>query len=102
MALSQISLDPETLLGRQFSLPPLPEVAVRLLDMMSSELVTAAEVGQLVGPDPGLAAELLKVVNSAYYGLAREIRDVKTAVAYLGLAKTGRIVMVSSVRADVA
>ena len=97
MALERIVLDPDALLGRQFTLPPLPAVAVKLLDTMASDLTTAKEVGELIGADVGLAAEVLKVVNSAYYGLAREIRDVKTAVAYLGLAKIGRIVMVSSV-----
>jgi HD-like signal output (HDOD) protein len=97
MTLTQIDLDPETLLERQFTLPALPELAVKLLRTLSNDLTTAGEVARLIGADPGLAAEVLKVVNSAYYGLALEVRDIKTAVAYLGLAQIHRVVMVSSV-----
>lgn len=97
MPLTRIALDEESLLGRQFTLPPLPQVAVKVLDSIASDDASAGEIGELIGTDPALAAEVLKVVNSAYYALAREIRDVKSAVAYLGLAKINNIVMVTSV-----
>ena len=101
MTPTPIALGPDTL-QRQFTLPPLPEVAAKLLDTMSSDLTTARDVGELIGADPGLAADVLKIVNSACYGLAREIRDVTTTVAYLGLAKISQIVMVSSVMQVIA
>jgi HD-like signal output (HDOD) protein len=97
MTLTPISLEADSILERQFTLPPLPELALKLIETLSNDLTTAKEVADLIGADPGLAAEVLKVVNSAYYGLALEIRDIKTAVAYLGLAQINRIVMVSSV-----
>ena len=59
------------------------------------QFTDAREVAELVGANPDLAAGVLKVVNSAYYGLAGEIRDVKTAIAYLGLAQINRIVQVT-------
>lgn len=57
----------------------------------------AAAVADLVSSDPGLVAELLKVVNSAYYGLQRANNQVSHAVAYLGLDQIQRIVLSVSV-----
>lgn len=47
--------------------------------------------------DASLVAEVLKVVNSAYYGLPRDIREVEVAIAYLGLREIHHLVLSSSV-----
>ena len=85
------------LLKQHFTLPPLPEIVARLMEMMAGDAGDAGEVADLVTSDPGLVAELLKLVNSAYYGLPRAINQVRHAVAYLGLAQIQRIVLSASV-----
>lgn len=87
----------DRILERHFTLPPLPEATLRLLAIMENDTVDAAEVAELMRTDPGLVAEALKIVNSAYYGLPRSINDVRHAVAYLGLAQIQRIVLSVSV-----
>jgi HD-like signal output (HDOD) protein len=47
--------------------------------------VPLKEVGDIVGRDVGISAKVLQLVNSAFFGLAREITTVQAAVGYLGL-----------------
>jgi len=46
---------------------------------------SVAEVAALVGRQPGLAAKVLRVANSAFYGLARTVGTIDRAVVVLGL-----------------
>ena len=47
----------------------------------------------IIKKDPGVVAEVLKIVNSAYYGLSTEIGNVSHAVAYMGINEVYRIVL---------
>jgi HD-like signal output (HDOD) protein len=48
---------------------------------------------RLISADPSLVAQILKVINSAYYGIPREIGDLRFAIAYLGLNEIYRLVL---------
>jgi len=54
-------------------------------------------VTELIKVEPALLAQVLKVVNSAYYGLPGEITNVRVAIAYLGLNEIYRMVLSLSV-----
>jgi HD-like signal output (HDOD) protein len=56
-----------------------------------------ATVAQLISGEPALLAQVLKVVNSAYYGLPGEVTNVRVAIAYLGLNEIYRMVLSLSV-----
>jgi HD-like signal output (HDOD) protein len=86
-----------SLAAERFALPPLPQVVQRLLELLRSGQACAPEVATVLSADPGLVAEVLKIVNSAYYGLPRQIGEVKHAVAYLGLAEVERLVLMATV-----
>jgi HD-like signal output (HDOD) protein len=51
------------------------------------------KVAELISSDPAILAQVLKIVNSAYYGLPREIGDVRFAIAFLGLNEIYRMVL---------
>ncbi len=93
MSRPAIPADPEAMLKQHFSLPALPTVVQRLLDALSSGKSSAVEIAALLSVDAGLVAQIMKVVNSAYYGLPTPIREIKHAVAYLGLAEIKRIAL---------
>lgn len=97
MELPPIEIDPKTFLKEHFVLPPLPEILTSLMDAINSGKTTAKEIAELVKSDAGMVAQVLKVVNSAYYGLPRHISDVTHAVAYLGFGEIYRIVLTISV-----
>ncbi|MCK4547286.1 MAG: HDOD domain-containing protein [Candidatus Eisenbacteria sp.] len=96
-ALAPIEIDPRTFLKDHCTLPTLPEVVGQIQDMMQDENVVIARVADLISSDPALLAQTLKVVNSAYYGLPREITNPQVAIAFLGLNEVYRMVLSLSV-----
>lgn len=58
--------------------------AMRLLAEVSKNAVDFDAVAAIIKQDMGLTLKILKLVNSAYFGLAKEITDIKKAVVYLG------------------
>ncbi len=67
------------------SLPSAPEVYLKLTAALADPEISAKEVGQIVEQDMGLAAKILQVVNSAYFGLPREMSHIHEAVSFLGI-----------------
>jgi putative nucleotidyltransferase with HDIG domain len=55
------------------------------------------EISDLIIMDPSLTANLLKVSNSAYFGLSRKIESVRDAMSLLGLDHVVDLVLVSSI-----
>lgn len=91
--LPPIHIDPETFLTQHCTLPVLPVVITHLQEVIYSDSVSVRKVADLISSDPSMVAQVLKIVNSAYYSLPREIADVKLAVAYLGINEVYRITL---------
>ena len=69
----------------------------QILQMLSSPDATVRQVARVVETDPGLSTSVLKVVNSAYYGLKSAVGSVPDACALLGLRDLGSICLGASV-----
>ena len=95
--LKPIEIDPKTFLREHCSLPALPEAVIRIQGMMQDSATDSAMVAQTISGDPALVAQVLTVVNSAYYSLPKTTSNVKYAVAYLGLSAIQRIVISAGV-----
>jgi putative nucleotidyltransferase with HDIG domain len=67
---------------RRFAL--LPEVTLRIVDIVSKDSGDAADLHRAISTDPALCLRLLKVANSAFYGLPRPITSIDRAVVLLG------------------
>ena len=96
-ALAPIEIDPKTFLRDHCSLPALPEVVSKIQRLIHDDHADMATVADLISGEPALVAQVLKIVNSAYYGLSREIGNVKFAIAFLGLNEIYRMVLALSV-----
>jgi len=72
------------LVGRMHQLPAIPRVYAELTQILSNKDPTAAQVAAVVSRDTAIAAKVLHVVNSAFFGLGRTITKMEHAVAYLG------------------
>ncbi len=94
--LSPIDINTQDFL-EHFSLPVLPEVLAKVQEAMRSDYVSIRSVANHLSLDASLVAEVLKIVNSAYYGLPRDISEVEVAIAYLGLREIHHLVLTSSV-----
>ena len=66
-------------------LPVLPRAFTRITDELSKGEPSPKLVGEIVAEDAGLTANILKLVNSAYFGLARPISTPQQAVIILGV-----------------
>jgi putative nucleotidyltransferase with HDIG domain len=74
-------------------LPPFPAVALQLLRLLDDEDVTMRQIVNLLRVDPALSAEILRVSNSALYGLSRRIDNVSHAVVVLGTEVVKRLAL---------
>jgi len=66
-------------------LPPCPAIVVGLIQALQQTDTTISDIARFISADASLTMRLLKVVNSAYYGLARKVNSVDEAAFRLGL-----------------
>lgn len=90
----------EPLLKQAGELPSLPEVYIRVTELLETESSTGIKIGEAVQSDPTLTARILKLINSAYYGLQNPVTSIPQAVTLLGRQQL-RQVLVGSVLAGV-
>lgn len=95
--LPPLQIDPETFLHQHCELPPLPPLVRRVQSMCRDSDTHVRDVVELISSDPALVAQILKVVNSAYYGLPQEVSKLQFAVVFLGLNEIYRLVLSLSV-----
>lgn len=62
-------------------LPPMPEMASRVLALQSDPDASVADLVKLVEQDPSLAAQTMRFANSAYFGYQGRVADLKVAIA---------------------
>ncbi|HEV7297839.1 MAG TPA: HDOD domain-containing protein [Tepidisphaeraceae bacterium] len=74
-------------------IPPLPRAVHNILRELNSMGSTARSVASIVGTEPILVASILRMVNSAAFGLRREILSLEEAVAYLGFSTVKALVV---------
>lgn len=65
-------------------LPALPHSAIALLQLSQREDVGPPEFAKPIEADPGLMGQVLKFVNSSYFGFSREIMSVQQALTLVG------------------
>lgn len=66
-------------------LPPLPDTALKVLKMADDPAISARDIGHTISADIALTSQLLKIANSAYYGMPRKVSTVSEAVLILGM-----------------
>lgn len=79
-------------------IPTPPHAALRVIQACADDKVDANRLSGLIGGDPVLTAELLRVVNSAFYSLGREVRSIAQAVTIIGQRALRNLVLCISVR----
>ncbi|MFT5233991.1 MAG: HD-like signal output (HDOD) protein [Candidatus Krumholzibacteriia bacterium] len=66
------------------NLPPLPEVTRQLMTVLGDDNASAKDVAKVLTSDPALAGKVLKLVNSSFYGVSKEVTTISRAVVILG------------------
>lgn len=94
---SLLDLHPRELKGMMVEIPTLPAVYQELFRRLRDENVTIPQIAEVIAQDQALAARVLHVVNSAYYGCQQEITTIKRAVVILGLRNVRNTALATSV-----
>ncbi len=81
------------------SLPVFRPVALKLLKMLVLEDVEVREVTRLLASDPGLAAEVMTLANSALFGCAQEVATLARAISVLGLERMKSLALTVTMQA---
>ena len=79
-------------------LKPLPAVAIRLMQLVSTDEVVFRRVAELIRIDAAFSAEVLRVANSALLGRRERVFGILHAVAILGLERLKSLVMMVALR----
>ena len=72
--------------------PGMPATAAKLLPLLDNPDSTPSEVENIVKYDPGLTANILKLTNSAYFGIPTKVSSIKQAVILLGWKRLMQVV----------
>lgn len=75
----------------------LPDVYIRLREVMDSEQASLDEVAEVISLDPAMAARILRMANSAFYGFRSEVETVSRATSILGMQKIHDLVLAASI-----
>ena len=86
-----VEFEQELNTGR-FVLPSLPEVALRIRELIDTPDYSMKDLARLVNTDPAIAAKLVKVANSVIYRGVHHCDDTQTAISRLGLITTRQLV----------
>jgi HD-like signal output (HDOD) protein len=84
-------------LKRVKDIPSLPQFVIETLKKLDDPKSNAAGVGEILSKDEGLVLRILRLANSAYYGLSRRITGVSEAISFLGFKTVKSIVLAASV-----
>jgi len=74
----------------------LPEVTMKIIQLVEDPDSTAQDLNNVISNDPALGARILKVVNSAFYGLPGQIGSINRAIVLLGLNAVKNIAIAAS------
>lgn len=83
---------------RTGDLPPFPAIAMEALQLTKDVNATAKQLQSVIIRDQALSARILRIVNSALYGLRREVSTISHAVAVLGMETLRSILMAAAVK----
>jgi len=79
------------------NLPTPPIVFSQIQKVLNNPNTSAFDIAAILQEDPAISAKVLKLTNSAYYGLAREIESVRQAVVIVGIEAVKNLVLSASV-----
>jgi putative nucleotidyltransferase with HDIG domain len=85
----------ENIISKIDQLTPIPQVATKIMTMAQDPECGLSDISKVVMYDSTITANILKIVNSAAYGLNRKIESIQEAVMLLGLKELVQMVFMS-------
>ena len=87
---------PDQIIMKVSSFPSMPRAGIKLRALLAEENVSVDEIEAILRHDPGLAANVLRLANSAFFGLRKKVGTLKHAVMLLGVKRFAQIAVSAS------
>ena len=78
------------------NLPTLPQVAVRLLELLNDPTSCIDDINKVMSKDTSLAATILRTVNSSYYGVRQRVSSLAHGLSLLGYRVVKNVVLTAA------
>lgn len=82
---------PAKILQEVSAFPSMPKAGVKLRALLAEEDVSVDKIEKILRHDPGLAANVLRLANSAFFGVPSKVTTLKHAVMLLGVKRFAKI-----------
>lgn len=89
-------INPQDAVKKVTTIATLPEVTAKIIATVEDPKSSAQALHKIVSHDPALVTRILKVVNSAFYGLPGQIGSIERAIVMLGLNAVKNIAVAAS------
>src|SRR4249920_2508515 len=78
-------------------LPTLPTVVYELSQLINDPMSSTNEIEKVMEQDQSLTTKVLKLINSAYYGIPGGVSRLSRAIGYLGFDTVNQLVLSTSI-----
>jgi len=92
-----VGVTPDDLVKGVSGLVSLPDVCVRISEMVDSQCCSASDIGKVISRDAALTLRLLRIVNSAFFQFPSKIETVSRAITIVGNRELRDLVLAASV-----
>jgi putative nucleotidyltransferase with HDIG domain len=89
-------MDVQRIVKRIASLKPIPHVVNKIMEITRDPDSSMAQLAEIISFDATATANLLKAVNSAYYGCSKKFDSVRQAIVFLGMEEVVDLVLMTS------
>jgi len=93
MQYASASLNIHVILTGNVQLASPPELFLRLNDVLENPEASLGDAEALIENDPGLSARLLRIVNSAFYGIRSKVTCIRHALSIIGIQEVRDLVL---------
>ena len=88
---------PDKIMEKVSSFPSMPQTVFKLRALLAEKDVSLDEIEGILRNDPGLSANVLRLANSAFFGVPRKVSSLKHAVMLLGVKRFAQIAVSASI-----
>ncbi|MDR0496536.1 MAG: HDOD domain-containing protein, partial [Treponema sp.] len=79
------------------NMPSLPTSVTKVMEICNNPQTSPADLNQVISLDPVLMGRVLKLINSAYYGLGQQVKSLARAIIMLGMNTVKNLALSSAV-----
>lgn len=88
----------DEILASIHQIPPFPQVVFKAMDIIRNPQYIVSDLVEVIRLDQSITANILKLCNSAYFGLPRKVSSLKEAVVYLGTNQLRQVLLTSGAK----